>query len=57
MVPIDVFGWLLCVLLSISFIASIIFMPKSASVKDQFENKPQQQTFAKKEIKKEFKRI
>jgi len=57
MVPIDIFGWLLCVLLSISFIASIIFMPKSASVKEKFENNPPQQTFAKKEIKKEFKRI
>lgn len=54
MVPIDVFGWLLCVLLTISFIASIIFMPKSASAEEKSENKPPQQTFAKKEIKKDY---
>lgn len=54
MVPIDVFGWLLCVLLTISFIASIIFMPKSASAEEKSENKPPQRTFAKKEIKKDY---
>ncbi|WP_156153519.1 hypothetical protein [Domibacillus robiginosus] len=34
MAPIDVFGWLVCVLLTISFVASIVFLPKNAEAED-----------------------
>ncbi|MCM3790760.1 hypothetical protein M3221_20660 [Domibacillus indicus] len=53
MAPIDMFGWLLCVLLTISFIASIIFLPKNIDSEEESDEVFSKSIPIKKEIKKE----
>ncbi|MET1029880.1 hypothetical protein [Domibacillus tundrae] len=38
MLPIEIFGWFLCALLAVSFIVSLIFLPKNSELDTKSDN-------------------
>lgn len=53
MAHIEIFGWILCSLLTVSFIASLIFLPKASELDTESDHTFQENKLTKRKVKNE----